>query len=87
MSGEEFKGSPVRVEELRVTLQLDRLAREKELDPRPTPLSYEIGEICAGIAINTVGWPANLLFQAVNSYDHILMLKTRYPYVPVLQIG
>lgn len=76
---EEFRDSPVRVEELRVTLAFDRLAREKELDPRPTPLSHDIGEICAGMALNAVGWPPNPVFQAVDSYDHILMLKTRYP--------
>lgn len=83
---EEFNHSPVRVEELRVTLAFDRLAREKELDPRPTPLSHDIGEICAGMALNAVGWPPNPVFQAVDSYDHILMLKTRYPSDAVVDI-
>mmetsp|Transcript_94402 Transcript_94402/g.281758 ORF Transcript_94402/g.281758 Transcript_94402/m.281758 type:complete len:289 (+) Transcript_94402:109-975(+) len=84
---EEFRDSPVRVEELRVTLAFDRLAREKELDPRPTPLSHDIGDICAGMAVNAVGWPPNPVFQAVDSYDHILMLKTRYPAEVVVDIG
>jgi len=83
---EEFRDSSVRVEELRVTLAFDRLAREKELDPRPTPLSHDIGEICAGIALNAVGWPTNPFFQAVDSYDHILMLKTRYPMEVVVDV-
>lgn len=85
---EELKDSNVRVEEMRVGLQIDRLAKEKLADPRPTPLSHDIGRICAGIALNWHNWPRKKFFyyHKMNNNDDILMLKLRYPHVTVQEL-
>ncbi|CAK0841760.1 unnamed protein product, partial [Prorocentrum cordatum] len=75
---EELWENPVRVEELQLNLEIDRLAKERELDPRPTPLSHDIGTICAGMAANAKGWRHGGLHELNSNWD-ILMMKTRYP--------
>jgi len=76
---EELHDSPVRVEELRVSLAINRLAKERELDPRPTPLSHDIGEICAGIAMNLKGWRPPPTYHSLSNHQDILYLKAKYP--------
>ncbi|CAK0841761.1 unnamed protein product, partial [Prorocentrum cordatum] len=64
--------------ELQLNLEIDRLAKPRELDPRPTPLSHDIGTICAGMAANAKGWRHGGLHELNSNWD-ILMMKTRYP--------
>lgn len=83
---QELRESPVRVEELRVTLEHNRLQKERELDPRSSPLSHDIGDICAGIAANAKGWGQHPDHHPMANNSDILMLKAQYPTEPIYDI-
>mmetsp|Transcript_64928 Transcript_64928/g.120850 ORF Transcript_64928/g.120850 Transcript_64928/m.120850 type:complete len:313 (-) Transcript_64928:105-1043(-) len=76
---EELRGCPVTLQELRVSLEINRLAKERELDPRPTPLSHDIGDICAGMALNVKGWRPPTTYYPITNHQDILYLKAKYP--------
>jgi len=77
---EELHDQPIRVGELRVKLRYDRLAAEKALDPRSSPLSHDIGVICAGMAANT-GNPIG--YHAIEHNSDIPKLKEEFPVAQV----
>mmetsp|Transcript_46534 Transcript_46534/g.85266 ORF Transcript_46534/g.85266 Transcript_46534/m.85266 type:complete len:303 (-) Transcript_46534:36-944(-) len=82
---EELRDSPVTIQEIRVSLEINRLAKERELDPRPTPLSHDIGDICAGMAMNFKGWRPPPTFHRISNHQDILYLKARYPTHEIFQ--
>lgn len=74
---QQYASSPVRVAELRVNLQVDRPAGERDADPRHTPLSRDIGEICAGVAASASEMSRGL--HRLSKMGDIDDLKTRFP--------
>eukprot|EP00746_Dinoflagellata_sp_MGD_P049471 gnl/MRDRNA2_/MRDRNA2_223316_c0_seq1.p1 gnl/MRDRNA2_/MRDRNA2_223316_c0~~gnl/MRDRNA2_/MRDRNA2_223316_c0_seq1.p1 ORF type:complete len:251 (-),score=39.56 gnl/MRDRNA2_/MRDRNA2_223316_c0_seq1:167-865(-) len=73
----QYRGSPVRVAELRMNLKVGRPAHERVQDRRQQPLSVEIGEICAGIALNHDQVSTGLC--SLDSIQDVMELKRRFP--------
>lgn len=65
-----------------VSMRLNRPASERKLDPRETPLSHQLGKLCAGIAADASGSHShnggNLLHE-VSSDDQVNALRERFP--------
>lgn len=76
----EMEDSAVRVSELRVEMRLNRPASERKLDPRETPLSHQIGSVCAGFACDAKGGGSggNELYPVTNDGE-MAALRQRYP--------
>ena len=67
--------SSLRMAELRVGMQLARDAADRWKDPRETPLSHDIGAVCAGIAASEAS--AGLL--TADNQEEMKQLKADYP--------
>jgi NAD(P)-dependent dehydrogenase (short-subunit alcohol dehydrogenase family) len=68
----------VNVEEVRVGLRLNRSPEERRADPRDTPLSHDIGRICAGLAAA----PAESMrcaLHALDSAEDVSAAKKAFP--------
>jgi len=76
---ELYKDAPLRMTELRVSLKMNRPAKERALDPRARPLSADIGELCAGMAAGSRALlPPQGLYN-LNSVGDVLVMKMQYP--------
>lgn len=76
---ELYCDAPLRMTELRVSLKINRPAKERALDPRARPLSADIGELCAGIACGSDALvPPRGLYNLSNMGD-LLVMKMQYP--------
>jgi len=73
----ESSASPIRSQELRIGLRLNRPQSERRTDPRDTPMSIDIGTICAGIAARRDLGHLGLLAAATP--EDIRALKARFP--------
>ena len=72
----EMASSSVRIGEVRVGMRFNRSVDERRAEPRPNPLSHEVGTICAGFAATPTA--ANAL-HAINSAEDIAALKRMLP--------
>jgi hypothetical protein len=74
----ESAHTQVNVEELRIGLRFNRSAEERAADPRDTPLSHDLGSICAGLAAA----PAESLrcsLHTLNSAEEVAAAKQKFP--------
>jgi hypothetical protein len=63
------KTSSVRVNEIRVALQVNRAERERMLEPRSRPLSLDIGRLASYLTENGKGSPSGLRLRARSSEE------------------
>jgi hypothetical protein len=67
-------------------MRLNRPASERKLDPRETPLSHQLGKLCAGIAADASSGHSrsggNLLHE-VSSDAEVEALRNRFPVADV----
>ena len=75
----ETAGEALTVSELRVELQLNRAAAERNADPRPVPLSHELGTIVAGFAGSS--WRAASGLHKIAAIEDVAALRERYPVI------
>ena len=74
----EGRDAGVKIGEVRLGLRFNRRYEERRADPRPSPLSRDVGTICAGIAAadhHQVG------LHLLDTNDDVQRLKHRYPVV------
>lgn len=72
--------SCINVEELRVQMTFNRSAEERQADPRDSPLSHDIGRICAGMAAAPAENLPCALHTLITSED-VAAAKQRFPVV------
>ena len=71
----ELANDPLRVGELRVNLRFNRPATERAADPRETPLTHDIGAICAGVAASA----DEAGYLELNTQFEVTGLRDRFP--------
>jgi NAD(P)-dependent dehydrogenase (short-subunit alcohol dehydrogenase family) len=74
--------SGVNVEEVRVGLRFNRSAEERRADPRDTPLSDDIGVICAGLAAAPERLSCDM--HVLGSAEDVLAAKQAFPVVEAM---